>query len=671
MKLVIVESPTKSKTLQGFLGKDYNIQSSFGHVRDLPKSKLGIDVEKDFEPTYVIPTKSRKAVNVLKKAAKEATEVILATDEDREGEAIAFHLKEALELDNPKRIVFHEITKQAIKEALENPRSINMDLVDAQQARRILDRLVGYKLSPFLWKKVARGLSAGRVQSVAMRLISEREKEIAAFKPEEYWSIEADLEQTTTKKEFTAQLTKEDAKALSKMAITSEKDAKAILTNLKEAIYTVSNVETKEAKRNPLPPFTTSTLQQTAWQQFKYPARRTMQIAQRLYETGLITYHRTDSFNLSSLSLTVAEKVITKNYGKEYWAGPRRFKNRSKGAQEAHEAIRPSDPEKVPATIKLSPDQIKLYTLIWNRFTASQMKEAVFNATTIDIEAKSYTFRATGQVLLFDGFLKVYPMHFEQAELPEVKVEETLTLNKLNPLQHFTQPPPRYNEASLIKELESEGIGRPSTYASIISTIQDRNYVEKNDDKRFQPTEIGTTVNDLLVEHFPSIVDIKFTATMEDDLDKVAEGTTEWVPMIREFYDPFAKILEEKYEEVEKSDVSVQETDEKCPECGKPLLIRLGRFGKFYACSGFPECKYTAPLKENTLGIDCPKCKKGHLVAKRTKRRTTFYGCDKYPDCDFALWDKPTGEKCKECDSLLIEKKKKVQCSNSECTSHK
>ena len=672
MKLLIVESPTKAVTLAQFLGKDYHVQSSFGHVRDLPKSKLGIDVDKDFEPSYVIPTKARKAVNILKKEAKKASEVILATDEDREGEAIAFHLAKALSLKEPKRIVFHEITKQAIQEALKHPRSINMDLVDAQQARRVLDRLVGYKLSPFLWKKVARGLSAGRVQSVAMRLVAEREKEIQAFKPEEYWSITAHL-QALGKTEFEAQLSQKDGKQIPKMGLSVKKDADDIIKDLKEAEYVVADIEKKEIKRNPLPPFTTSTLQQTAGQRFGYPARRTMSVAQRLYETGLITYHRTDSLSLSSSSLTSAQKVIKKEYGEEYWAGkPRRFRTKSKGAQEAHEAIRPTYPEKLPEQIKnLDAGQLKLYELIWSRFIASQMTEARFDATRVDIAAKNYMFRATGQVLKFDGFLKVYPLKFEEEQLPELKVKETLDLKKLISDQHFTQPPARYTEASLIKALETEGIGRPSTYASIISTIQDRNYVQKNEDKRFVPTEIGQTVNDLLVEHFPKIVDIKFTANMEDELDEIAEGKTEWVPMIREFYEPFAKNLEEKYEEVEKSDISVQETDKICPECSSPLLIRLGRFGKFYACSNFPKCKYTAALKENRLNIKCPKCDKGSLTEKRTKRSKIFYGCDQYPDCDFALWDKPTGEKCKECNSLLVEKGKKIQCSNKECSSHK
>jgi len=438
---------------------------------------------------------------------------------------------------------------------------------------------------------------------------------------------------------------------------------------LDDAEYKVLNIEKKEIKRNPLPPFTTSTLQQDAWQKFRFPARFTMQIAQQLYETGLITYHRTDSLNLSDLSLFAAKKFIAKNYGENYWAGYlRRYKTKSKGAQEAHEAIRPAYPDKTPESLKLEQNQFKLYNLIWRRFVACQMNQAVFDSTTIDISAKSYVFRATGQVLKFDGFLKVYPIKFEENKLPPLEINEILELIKLTPSQHFTEPPPRYNEASLIKALEENGIGRPSTYAPILSTIQERNYIEKDEQKRFRPTEIGIVVNNLLVNHFPEIVDIKFTAKMEEDLDKIAEGEKKWVPIIKEFYTPFEENLQKKYEEVSKKDITEKPTEKICPKCGAPLLIRLGKYGKFYACSKFPKCKYTESLKENNLGIKCPKCKKGGIVEKRTKKRKIFYGCTNWPKCDFALWDKPTGEKCPKCGSLLIQTKKgQIKCSKKEC----
>lgn len=701
MRLVIVESPTKSKTIQKFLGKDYEVLSSYGHIRDLPKSEFGIDVENDFQPKYIIPLKSKKIVKQLKKEVEKSNLTILATDEDREGEAIAWHLTKALNLDGEKpyqRIVFHEITKSAIEEALKNPRKIDIDLVDSQQARRILDRIVGYKLSPFLWKKIARGLSAGRVQSVAVRLVVEREREIKNFIPQEYWTIVAALlkikNQNTKIKnnEFETLLIKEDGKIIPKLGIKTKKEADKILKNLKGAEYKVVNVEKKEIKRNPLPPFTTSTLQQEVWQRFRFPAKLTMQLAQNLYEKGFITYHRTDSLNLSDISLFSAKKFITENYGKNYWAGfLRKYKTKSKGAQEAHEAIRPTYADKNPDDLKekLEENQLKLYDLIWRRFIACQMTQAVFDSTTVDISAKEYTFRTTGQILKFDGFLKVYPLKFEEKELPFLEVDEILELIKLNSLQHFTQPPLRYSEATLIKALEENGIGRPSTYAPILSTIQERNYIEKDENRKFRPTEIGFIVNDLLVAHFPEIVDIKFTAKMEEELDEVAENKKEWVPVIKEFYTPFAEHLSKKYEEVSKKEFTEKPTEKKCPKCGAPLLIRLGKYGQFYACSKFPECKYTESLEKNNLNIDCPKCSMrkaqpspsdsqnanaptriegGKIVAKRTKKGKIFYGCSNYPDCDFALWDKPTGEKCPKCDSLIIEtKRKQKKCSNKEC----
>ena len=673
MNLVIVESPTKSRTIQNFLPSDYVVLSSFGHIRDLPKSDLGIDTEHDFEPHYVVPRKAQPHLKELKKELKNADMVILATDEDREGEAISWHLAQALKLDDKKtqRIVFHEITKSAIEEALKNPREIDMNLVDAQQARRVLDRLVGYKLSPFLWKKVVRGLSAGRVQSVTVRLIVDRERKIENFKSDEYWTVEAELQKDTTT--FTASLHAQNGKAIPKLGIKAKEDSDKILKDLEGAEYKIQSIERKETRRNPLPPFTTSTLQQEASKKFGMPSRMTMSIAQALYEHGHITYHRTDSVNLSGQSLSAAKKYIEKEFGAKHYFF-RKFKTKSKGAQEAHEAIRPTSPQKNPDSLKLDSRQKKMYDLIWRRFVASQMTQAIFDATTVDISGGVYTFRSNGSILKFDGFLKVYPMKFEENELPELSEQEILELIKLTPAQHFTQPPARYSEATLIKELEKNGIGRPSTYAPTISTIQDRNYVEKNDQKKFAPTEIGITVNDLLVEHFPRIVDIHFTAEMEEDLDKIADGEKKWVPIIREFYEPFAERLAKKYEEVEKK-MPVEETDKLCPKCGKNLIIRFGRFGKFYACSGFPECKHTDSLekKQTDLGIKCPKCIQGDLIQKTTKRKKIFYACNRYPDCDFALWDKPTGERCDKCDSLLVEKFSKkskapqIKCSNKEC----
>ena len=698
MNLVIVESPTKGNTIRKFLGPKYKVLASYGHVRDLPKSEIGIDVEKNFEPKYIIPLKAKKSIKLLKEEAKKADLIILATDEDREGEAIAWHLVQALNLNevknqklkikNYQRIVFHEITKQAIENALKNPRKIEMNMVDAQQARRILDRIVGYKLSPFLWKKVFRRLSAGRVQSVAVRLIVEREKEIQNFVPHEYWTINALLLKLKNEKQalssekpnfcqFEAFLLKKKEKTLLKLEIKTKKEAEKIIKDLKNAEYKVANIAKKEVKRNPLPPFTTSTLQQEAWQKFRWSAKSTMQTAQQLYETGKITYHRTDSLNLSDLSLFAAKKFIIENYGKNYWPGFFK-KYKAKGrTQEAHEAIRPAYPGKTPESLNFlknqenkSPEnkQFKLYDLIWRRFMACQMNQAVFDSTTVDIVAGNYTFRATGQVLKFDGFLKIYPVRFEEKELPLLEINEILELKKIIPFQHFTKPPSRYSEATLIKVLEENGIGRPSTYAPIISTVQERNYVEKDENKKLQPTEIGFLVNDLLVNHFPKIVDTGFTVEMEKDLDEIAEGKIKWVSIIKNFYNPFEENLQKKYLEVSKKDITEKPTKKKCSECGAPLLIRLGKFGKFYACSKFPKCRHTESLKENILGVKCPKCEKGEITPKRTKKNKIFYGCNQFPKCDFALWDKPTGEKCPKCGSLLVEtKRSQVKCSAKDC----
>jgi len=687
MQLILVESPTKSRTLQDFLGPKYRVLSSYGHIRDLPEDELGIDIEENFKPKYIIPEKAKKIVQSLAKESQKAELTILATDPDREGEAIAWHLAQILNLDGEKpyqRIVFHEITKSAIDQALKNPRKIDMNLVDAQQTRRILDRIVGYKLSPFLWKKITRGLSAGRVQSVTVRLVVEREREIQNFIPQEYWTIIAQLKKTNenVSRWFESILVKKDDKIIPKLGIKTKKEADEIVKDLEGAEYKVQSVEKKEVKRNPLPPFTTSTLQQEAWQRFHFPAKFTMGVAQQLYEKGLTTYHRTDSLNLSDLSLFAAKKFITEKYGKNYWAGFLR-KYKAKGrVQEAHEAIRPTFADGTPETLKAKLDEqgFRLYDLIWRRFIACQMGQAIFDSTTVDIEAKNpapyrtegsgagYGFRATGQILKFDGFLKVYQIKFEENELPPLENDEILELLKLIPSQHFTQPPPRYSEATLIKALEENGIGRPSTYAPILSTVQERNYIEKDENRKFKPTEIGTVVNDLLVEHFPKIVDIKFTAEMEESLDEIAKGSKKWTPIIQEFYIPFEENLKHKYEEVSKKEFTEKPTKKICPKCKASLVIRLGKFGEFYACSKFPKCKYTESLEKNTLGIKCPNCKSGEITEKRTKKRKIFYGCSNWPKCDFALWDKPINETCPKCGSLLVEtKRKQIKCSKKEC----
>lgn len=666
--LIIVESPTKSRTIAKFLGNHYKVVASFGHVRDLPKSKLGVDVDKNFEPTYVIPVKAKKMIAQLKKDAKSADEVILATDEDREGESISWHLAAALGLENPKRIVFHEITKTAIDHALANPGHIDMNLVNAQQARRVLDRIVGYKLSPFLWKKVSKGLSAGRVQSVAVRLVAEKEEEIKKFVAQEYWQIEAVFSKTGA--EFSSLLVKQDGKTIDKLEIKNQEQADAILAALKNATYQIEKITKKETKRNPLPPFTTSTLQQAGSNKFGYSAKMTMSLAQKLYEEGHITYHRTDSLNLSQMSLSMAKDFITKNFGATYSSGSKIYKA-GKGAQEAHEAIRPTHAEHTPESLKneLDGPKLKIYTLIWQRFLASQMVPAVFDSTAIEISAGTLGFGANGQMLKFDGFLKVYPMKFQETDLPALEEKEVLDLVKINPSQHFTEPPARYNEASLIKALEAHGIGRPSTYAPTLATIQERNYIAKNEQKRFYPTEMGVIVNEVLVKNFPQIVDIEFTAGMEKELDEIAEGKDTWQKTIKDFYEPFAKNLKEKYEDVKKQNTDIA-TDKICPKCGKAMVEKLGRFGRFYACTGFPDCKHTesvSPIAEK-INITCPKCGKGNLTAKRSKRGKIFYGCDQYPTCDMATWDKPVNEFCPTCKSILVEtKSKKIKCSSKTC----
>ena len=661
--LIIVESPTKAKTITKFLGSGYTVLSSFGHVRDLPKSKIGVDIENGFEPHYIIPRTAKARVKDLKEKAKKATDVILATDEDREGEAIAWHIAHVLELDSEKakRITFHEITKPAIEEALTHPRNIIMNLVDAQQARRILDRLVGYELSPFLWKKGMRGLSAGRVQSAALRLIAEREEEIKKFIPQEYWSIHANLKRSQTTEEFSTALVAIDDAKVGKLDIANEKQARDIVAAVKDASWTVERVTKKETKKMPAAPFTTSTLQQEAARKIRFSAKQTMMIAQQLYEgielpsegsVGLITYMRTDSLNVSASALADAQKVIAKKYGENFvFVGGRKFKTKSKGAQEAHEAIRPTDPARDPENLKdhLTPQQWKLYNLIWRRFIASQMEHALFDTTAIDIAArettdnKTYIFRANGIVKKFAGFLEAYPTKFEDALLPDVQEKESLTALAVTPDQHATQPPARYTEASLVKALEEHGIGRPSTYAPTISTIQSRGYVEKDKDRRLLPTEVGLKVNTMLVAHFPNIVDIAFTAHMEEELDGVAEGKTDWRKILKEFYVPFHENLTRKYDEVVKENMD-EKTDQICEKCGSPMIIKMGRFGRFLACSNFPDCKNTKTIKK-TIGIACSKCNEGEIVEKRTKKKRTFWGCSRYPACDFATWENPLKKK--------------------------
>lgn len=670
MKLVIVESPTKSKTIEKFLGKDYKVLASFGHIRDLPKSALGIDTENDFKPKYVIPTKSKAHLSELKKAAAKADEIYLSTDPDREGEAIAWHVAEALKLKDYKRIAFHEITQGAISEAIEHPRQLDMHLVDAQQARRVLDRLVGYKLSPLLWRKLAKGLSAGRVQSVALRLICERENEIRKFQPVEYWSISATLKKTDSEKIFEAKLAQKAGKAIDKLEIKNKTEAENITKSLEGGVWLVKNIERKDSHKSPAAPFTTSTLQQEAFNRLHLPSKVTMILAQQLYEQGLITYHRTDSTNISAQALEAARNFISQTYGPNYLSqAPRVYKTKSKNAQEAHEAIRPSYVDNSPESLsgKLEAKQLKLYELIWRRFVATQAKEAVFDAVRADIEVADCVFRANGQTLKFDGFLKINPLKFKEMDLPLLVKGEKLNLQELKPEQHFTEPPPRYTDASIIKTLEELGIGRPSTYAPIIAVLLKRNYVIRGKSRQFEPTEIGERVTALLVEHFPAIVDLQFTAKMEDQLDDVAEGHQDWVELIRLFYIPFEETLKSKYLEIKKEKIE-EPTDKICPDCGGQIFIKSGRFGKFYACSKFPECKYTAPMEVPGTGVKCPKCHEGEIMPRRSKRGRVFYSCSRWPNCDFALWNKPTGEACPKCQSLLVYAgKNQIKCSNKEC----
>jgi len=694
-KLVIVESPAKAKTVGRFLGKGYTVKASVGHVRDLLRSALSVDVDNNFEPKYRVPNEKREVVKALKTEAARAEEVYLATDPDREGEAIAWHLMEAAQIEpaRAKRVVFHEITKPAIAEAFAHPRGISMDLVNAQQARRILDRLVGYSLSPLLWAKVRGRLSAGRVQSVAVRLIVDREREIEAFTPKEYWSIEAELAKghdgRRKPRPFRARLVKvgeQDVGSGEDCRLKTEADVKPLVADLEKARYTVAKVKTGERRRNPSPPFTTSTLQQEAAKQLGFAARRTMATAQQLYEgveighgeaTGLITYMRTDSVNVSEAAQREAREFVAERYGADYLPSePPQYKTRSKGAQEAHEAIRPTLVAREPKSLEphLTKDQLKLYTLIWQRFVASQMTAAIFDTVSVDIAAQgqqSYLFRVAGSTLKFAGFLAVYheardedaapDTEEETVNLPLLSVDEVLHLVRLLPEQHFTQPPPRYTEASLVKTLEEYGIGRPSTYAPIISTIQQRGYVTRAE-KRLVPTEIGATVNDLLVGHFPEIVDVNFTATMEEELDDIAEGQREWVPVMREFWDEFSAQVKAAEAEMPAVKAEPEMVGRDCPESGHPLIIRHSRYGKFIGCSNFPACRYTEPWLEK-IGVKCPK-DGGELAERKTRKGRVFYGCVNYPACDFTSWKRPLPQPCPNCGGLLVVANKNyAQCA--------
>ena len=644
--LVIVESPAKAKTIEGYLGKNYKVVASFGHVRDLPKSKLGIDVEHNFTPEYIIPRGSAKKINELKKLIHGAETIYLATDLDREGEAIAWHIVQAIpptSKQDVKRITFSEITKSAIEKAVAHPRAINQNLVDAQQARRLLDRLVGYSLSPVLWKKIRYGLSAGRVQSVALKLIVDREREIEAFKAEEYWQILADLK-TTQNQVFTAELNKIDGK---KAEVKTAATAKKVEFELKGAAYQVASIDSKESRKSPLPPFITSTLQQSAYSRLGYGTRRTMGIAQSLYESGLISYMRTDSTNVSTQALEQVRKLIEGQYGPRYLPDkPNFYKKKAKAAQEAHEAIRPTDFFRPPETLtsQLKSDELKLYKLIWQRAVASQMNQAHYQQNGIDVVAEKYNLRATGRIVLFDGFTKVWGVDKkeEPQRLPELAKGDQLELARLRAEQHFTQPPARYSEASLVKKLEAEGVGRPSTYAPTISTIQTRGYVI-NEEKRLMPQPIGMIVSDLLSNNFEFVTEPEFTAELEDKLDDIADGKEAWQPVVKDFYGPMDKLVQEKTDTIERVKIPVIETDEKCELCGKPMVIKSGRFGQFLACSGWPECKNTKPIVKST-GVSCPKCHDGEVVEKKTKKGRKFYGCSRYPDCDYATWTKPKTE---------------------------
>lgn len=692
--LVVVESPAKAKTIEKYLGRKYMVRASMGHLRDLPKSQFGIDVEHDFAPKYINIRGKGDLIKALKKDAKNADKIYLASDPDREGEAIAWHLAFILGIDPASdcRIVFNEITKPAIQEAVKHPRRINLDQVDAQQARRMLDRIVGYKLSPLLWRKVRKGLSAGRVQSVTVRLICDREKEIQAFQSEEYWSVGVKLRKGRSAM-FQAELTQVDGRKLGvneeggkKFALHSEKETTALVEDLSQQDFVVAGVKRSERKRKPSAPFTTSSLQQDAARKLGFTSRKTMMLAQQLYEgielgrhgaTGLITYMRTDSTRISELAQQEAKEFLTESFGESYVPAKPNIYVTGKKAQDAHEAIRPTSLQHTPESLEkyLNKDQLRLYTLVWQRFAASQMTPAVYDTMSVTIGAGSrYQLRAAGSQLKFAGFTKVYAgadatKKEKDVLLPDLAEQDELNLAKTLPQQHFTEPPPRYNDASLVKTLEEKEIGRPSTYAPIIETIQARGYVQRID-KHFQPTELGFVVVDMLETYFKDIVDVKFTANLENELDEIAEGKVGKNQLLREFYGPFEETLEEADKAIGHVELPVEVSNVKCELCGRMMVVKQGRFGKFLACPGFPECRNTKPLLRDT-GVKCPKCG-GSIVERRTRRGRVFYGCENYPDCDYTTWDTPQKETCEKCGSFLLKHHFKngrgmLYCSNDAC----
>ena len=684
-KLVIVESPAKVRTLGKILGKGYSFKASLGHIRDLPRGQIGVDIENGFIPKYVVPKAKTKLVNELKQAAKGASAIYLATDPDREGEAIAWHLVEVARSDKQTyhRVVFREITKDAVKAAFQHPRSIDMQLVDAQQARRILDRLVGYKVSPLLWKKVRKRLSAGRIQSVAVKIVVDREREIQAFVAEEYWTI--DVELNKKKEDFPFRATLIGLADGTRLDMHTEEESDKTRRALEQAAYDVLKVGTKKATRQPAPPFTTSTLQQEAWRKLRFTAKQTMAVAQQLYEglplgdegnVGLITYMRTDSTRVSETALSETRDYIQEKYGSNYLPPrARSFTRKAAGAQEAHEAIRPTRIHREPALIKkyLHTNQFRLYELIWKRMVASQMAAALFDNTSVDIEARNHTdylLRTSASVNTFPGFMTLYIESKDEMEeeikgsLPHLEKGDELELREVIPEQRFTQPPPRYTEATLVKTLEQWGIGRPSTYAPTISTIQDREYVNKIKGA-FQATELGIAVNDLLIQYFPDIINVKFTAAMENELDDIANNEREWPSVIQDFYTPFDKDLQKAASLAEKVKLEDEKTGDNCPKCGKPLVIKTGRFGKFVACSGYPECRYTQSFQVKT-GVNCPKCGK-EIVQRVSKKKKVFYGCSGYPDCDFTTYLKPLPQSCPQCGGLLTQYRgRQARCTSCE-----
>ncbi|MBC1618306.1 type I DNA topoisomerase [Listeria welshimeri] len=679
--LVIVESPAKAKTIEKYLGKKFKVKASMGHVRDLPKSQMGVDTEHDYEPRYITIRGKGPVLKELKQAAKKAKKVYLAADPDREGEAIAWHLANSLELDQSDklRVVFNEITKEAVKESFKTPRKIDMDLVNAQQARRILDRLVGYNISPILWKKVKKGLSAGRVQSIALRIIIDREKEINNFKPEEYWTIDGNF--LKGKKKFQANFYGVEGK---KKKLSTADDVKEIMSAIKGKTFDVTDVTKKERLRNPAAPFTTSSLQQEAARKLNYRTRKTMMLAQQLYEgitlgkqgtVGLITYMRTDSTRIADSAILEAGNFIKETYGPEFSRNHKRSDKNAKGAQDAHEAIRPTSAMRSPQEVKeyLTRDQLRLYRLIWERFIASQMTPAVLDTMRVDLDNNGVNFRANGSKIKFHGFMKVYVEsnddNTEEKEniLPDLKKGDKVQSESLEQRQHFTQPPPRYTEARLVKTLEEIGIGRPSTYSPTLDTIQRRNYVSLTN-KRFVPTELGEIVNEMIEEYFPEILDVKFTANMESELDEVEHGEVEWVKVIDEFYKQFEPNVIKADAEMEKIEIKDEPAGIDCDLCGAPMVYKMGKYGKFLACSRFPDCRNTKAIVKE-IGVTCPKCEKGHVIERKSKKKRIFYGCDRYPDCDYVSWDKPVERACPKCNErALVEKKLKkgvqVQCTN-------